>query len=48
MSVRVGDRVNQGQIIGRMGRTGSATGFHLHFEIRRNGTALDPMNFYAP
>ncbi|SET16065.1 peptidoglycan DD-metalloendopeptidase family protein [Anaerobranca gottschalkii] len=48
MSVKVGDRVNQGQIIGRMGRTGSATGVHLHFEIRRNGTALNPMNFFAP
>jgi murein DD-endopeptidase MepM/ murein hydrolase activator NlpD len=34
LAVKAGDRVNQGQIIGRMGSTGKSTGVHLHFEIR--------------
>lgn len=34
--------VNQGDVIGAMGRTGNATGVHLHFEIRINGQYIDP------
>lgn len=34
--------VNQGDVIGGMGRTGNATGVHLHFEIRINGQYVDP------
>jgi murein DD-endopeptidase MepM/ murein hydrolase activator NlpD len=41
--VQVGERVVQGQKIGRMGRTGLATGPHLHFEIRREGRQIDPL-----
>ena len=37
-----GDAVKKGDVIGHAGSTGSATGPHLHFEIRQNGTALDP------
>jgi len=40
--VAVGQRVSQGEVIGRVGRSGRATGYHLHFEYRRHGQALDP------
>lgn len=37
--------VRRGTIIGRLGATGNATGPHLHYEVRRNGLALDPAPF---
>ena len=40
--VAVGQRVKQGEIIAHVGRSGRATGYHLHFEYRRHGQALDP------
>lgn len=43
ISVSVGQAVDQGQILGRVGSTGLSTGPHLHFELRRAGTSLDPL-----
>ncbi|HPH02613.1 MAG TPA: M23 family metallopeptidase [Spirochaetota bacterium] len=43
--VLTGDLVYQGQIIGRMGHTGLATGDHVHYEVVKDGEYLDPEEF---
>lgn len=42
IEVQVGDRIDAGQHVGRVGQTGRATAPHLHFEVLRNGRAMDP------
>lgn len=46
--LRVGDRVEQGELIGYVGQTGWATGPHLHYEFRVNGEPRDPLRVALP
>jgi murein DD-endopeptidase MepM/ murein hydrolase activator NlpD len=48
LNVYSGQRVKQGDIIGFMGSTGRSTGSHLHYEVRIEGEAVNPVSFLAP
>ena len=45
IDVTVGDIVRQGAVLGGVGSTGASTNAHLHFEVRFEGRALDPLQF---
>jgi murein DD-endopeptidase MepM/ murein hydrolase activator NlpD len=48
MDVKEGDKVKKGQLIGLVGHTGLSTKDHLHFELHKNGVAIDPINYLPP
>lgn len=45
LNVSVGDRVQQGDVIGKLGNTGRSTGPHLHFQVVKNNQTIDPMPY---
>ncbi len=47
LSVRVGEHVKQGQVIGKMGNTGASNGTHLHFEVIEQETRVNPLNYVS-
>ncbi len=47
VTVKVGQTVSSGQIVGRVGSTGHSTGNHLHYEVRKNGKPINPKSFLS-
>ncbi|WP_051940871.1 M23 family metallopeptidase [Stenoxybacter acetivorans] len=47
ISVKDGQKITAGDVIGQLGNTGRSTGPHLHYEVRRSGAALDPESFLS-
>jgi murein DD-endopeptidase MepM/ murein hydrolase activator NlpD len=47
MDVREGERVNTGQVVGKVGATGRVTGPHLHWTVRAANARVDPLSLLA-
>ena len=47
ITVRAGDKVQQGQVIGQVGSSGCSTGPHLHFEVYVDGSKVDPLDYVS-
>ena len=47
ITVSVGDTVDYGQVIAKMGNSGSSTGMHLHFQMELNGQIVDPEDYVS-
>lgn len=45
-SVKIGDQVKRGQVIGYVGNSGTSTGPHLHYEVHKNGEPVNPQYYY--
>ena len=46
--IRVGGKVKQSDVVGYIGKTGTATGYHLHYEFRVNGKHTNPLTVRLP
>ncbi len=46
IAVKTGQKINRGDIIGYVGNTGLSAGPHCHYEVRKNGEPVNPVNFY--
>ena len=46
LNVKAGQEVKRGDVIGYVGNTGLSAGPHLHYEVRKDGEAVNPANFY--
>jgi murein DD-endopeptidase MepM/ murein hydrolase activator NlpD len=46
IKVTVGQKINRGDLVGLVGNSGTSSGPHLHYEVRKNNNPINPVNFY--